>query len=55
MKPPEHAVRDLGQASKRLSDWSARMTQQEIADASGLDIRYIWNSETKGGRSDLAK
>jgi len=40
MKPSVHAVRDLGQTIKRLR-LQREMTQQELADASGLDIRYI--------------
>ena len=44
MKPPVHAVRDLGQAVKRLR-LQRKMTQQELADASGLDIRYIGSIE----------
>jgi transcriptional regulator with XRE-family HTH domain len=44
MKPPVHAVRDLGQAVKRLR-LERNMTQQELADASGLDIRYIGSIE----------
>jgi transcriptional regulator with XRE-family HTH domain len=44
MKPPVHAVRDLGQAVKKLR-LQREMTQQELADASGLDIRYIGSIE----------
>jgi transcriptional regulator with XRE-family HTH domain len=44
MKPPVHAVRDLGLAIKRLR-LQRKMTQQELADASGLDIRYIGSIE----------
>src|SRR5262249_15128768 len=44
MKPPVHAVRDLGQAIKRLR-LQREMTQQELADASGLDIRDIGSIE----------
>jgi transcriptional regulator with XRE-family HTH domain len=44
MKPPVHAVRELRQAIKRLR-LPRKMTQQELADASGLDIRYIGSIE----------
>jgi len=44
MKPPVHAVRDLGQAIQRLR-LQREMTQQELADASGLDIRYVGSIE----------
>ena len=44
MKPPVHAVRDLGQAVKRLR-LQREMTQQDLADACGLDIRYIGSIE----------
>jgi transcriptional regulator with XRE-family HTH domain len=44
MKPPVQAVRDLGQAVKTLR-LERDMTQQELADASGLDIRYIGSIE----------
>lgn len=44
MKPPAHAVRDLGQAIKRLR-LRREMTQQQLADASGLDIRYVGSIE----------
>src|SRR5262249_10532963 len=44
MKPPVHAVRDLGQTIKRLR-LKREMTQQELAGASGLDIRYIGSIE----------
>jgi transcriptional regulator with XRE-family HTH domain len=44
MKPPVHAVRDLGETVKRLR-LQRKMTQQELADASGLDIRYIGSIE----------
>jgi len=44
MKPPVRAVRDLGQTIKRLR-LQREMTQQELADASGLDIRYIGSIE----------
>jgi len=39
-----HAVRDLGQAVKTLR-LQRDMTQQELADASGLDIRYVGSIE----------
>ena len=48
MKPPVHAVRDLGQTIKRLR-LQRKMTQQELADASGLDIRYIGASREDSG------
>jgi len=41
---PAHAARDLGHAIKRLR-LQRKMTQQELADASGLDIRYIGSIE----------
>ena len=44
MKPPVRAVRDLGHTIKRLR-LEREMTQQEVADASGLDIRYIGSIE----------
>jgi transcriptional regulator with XRE-family HTH domain len=44
MKPPVHAVRELGQAIKRLR-LQRDMTQQQLADASGLDIRYVGSIE----------
>jgi transcriptional regulator with XRE-family HTH domain len=44
MKPPVHAVRGLGQAVKRLR-LQREMTQQQLADACGLDIRYIGSIE----------
>jgi transcriptional regulator with XRE-family HTH domain len=44
MKPPVHAVRDLGLAIKRLR-LQRNLTQQQLADASGLDIRYIGSIE----------
>jgi len=44
MTPPAHAVRDLGHAIKRLR-LQRNMTQQVLADASGLDIRYIGSIE----------
>jgi len=44
MKPPVHSVRDLGQAIKRLR-LQREMTQQQLADASGLDIRYVGSIE----------
>ena len=44
MKPPAHTVRDLGLAIKKLR-LQREMTQQELADASGLDIRYIGSIE----------
>jgi transcriptional regulator with XRE-family HTH domain len=44
MEPPVHAVCDLGQAVKKLR-LEHEMTQQELADASGLDIRYIGSIE----------
>lgn len=44
MKPPSNSVRDLGQAVKRLR-LARKMTQQQVADASGLDIRYVGSIE----------
>jgi transcriptional regulator with XRE-family HTH domain len=44
MKPPAHAVRDLGQAIRNLR-LKREMTQQELADACGVDIRYIGSIE----------
>ncbi len=44
MKPPANAVRDLGQAIKKVR-LERDMTQQQLADASGLDIRYIGSIE----------
>jgi transcriptional regulator with XRE-family HTH domain len=44
MKPPMHAVRELGLAIRSLR-LKREMTQQELADASGLDIRYIGGIE----------
>jgi transcriptional regulator with XRE-family HTH domain len=44
IKPLVHAVRDLGQTIKRLR-LEREMTQQEVADACGLDIRYIGSIE----------
>jgi transcriptional regulator with XRE-family HTH domain len=44
MKPPTHAVRDLGQTIKRLR-LEREMTQQQLADTSGLDIRYVGSIE----------
>jgi transcriptional regulator with XRE-family HTH domain len=44
MKPPQHAVRDLGNAIKGLR-LQREMTQQQLADASGLDIRYVGSIE----------
>jgi len=39
-----HAVRDFGHTIKRLR-LEREMTQQELADASGLGIRYIGSIE----------
>ncbi len=44
MKPPVQAVQELGQAIRRLR-LQREMTQQELADACGLDIRYIGSIE----------
>jgi transcriptional regulator with XRE-family HTH domain len=44
MKPPVQAVHDLGQAVKRIR-LQREMTQQQLADASGLDIRYLGSIE----------
>ena len=44
IKPLVHAVRDLGQTIKRLR-LQREMTQQELADESGLDIRYVGSIE----------
>jgi transcriptional regulator with XRE-family HTH domain len=52
MKPPVHAVRDLGQAVKMLR-LERKMTQQELADASGLDIRYIGSIERRQRKAQL--
>ena len=41
---PQHAVRDLGYAIKRLR-LQREMTQQQLADSSGLDIRYVGSIE----------
>jgi transcriptional regulator with XRE-family HTH domain len=44
MKPPAHAVHQLGQAIKSIR-LQREMTQQELADACGLDIRYVGSIE----------
>ena len=45
-----HAVRDLGQTIKRLR-LQRKMTQQHLADASGLDIRYVGSIERGAAKS----
>ena len=44
MKPPTSAVRDLGKAIKKLR-LERGLTQQQVADSSGLDIRYFGSIE----------
>jgi transcriptional regulator with XRE-family HTH domain len=44
MKPPTSSVRDLGKAIKKLRLESG-LTQQRLADSSGLDIRYVGSIE----------
>jgi Helix-turn-helix len=52
MKPRGHAVRDLGQAIKRLRV-QRKMTQQELADASGLDISVYRQHRGRPTKSDV--